>query len=56
MWVVVGVAALALLVVLLVTTDQGEPADGEKTETTDEGGNEAPSEGGSDEEAGGLVQ
>ena len=55
-WVVVGIAALALLVVLLLTTDQGEPGDGEKTETNQEGGSEPSSEGDSDEEARGLVQ
>jgi len=56
MWVVVGIAALALLVVLMLTTDQGEPGDGEKTETNQEGGSEPSSEGDSDEEARGLVQ
>lgn len=54
-WVVVGVAALALLVVLLLTSDQGEAGDGNVTGTSAEGGNEAPSEGGSSDGDAGLV-
>jgi hypothetical protein len=53
---VVGIAALALLVVLMLNSDQGEPGDSNEEETNQEGGSEPSSEGDSDEEARGLVQ
>lgn len=58
-WVIVSIAGLALLVVLLVTGEEGEPTAESAMETSDEGGREDPSEGGSkggsDGETGGLI-
>ncbi len=59
MWVVAGIALLALLVVLLVTSDEGEPTAENAMGAEDERGSDDPSEGdsegGSDRETGGLI-
>lgn len=59
MWVVAGIALLGLLVVLLVTSDEGEPTAESAMQTSDKGGSDDPSEGdsegGSDDETGGLI-